>query len=104
MSQYGIDDVQARAEDKHPFGLLSLLRYHVRYRFFSGKWGDEVVRVCCERRPAVVVIPYDPWLDQVVMVEQFRIGSWAVSGAPWLLELVAGIIEEGVSPDKSEHK
>lgn len=35
----------------------------------------------------------------MVLIEQFRIGPYAVGWNPWLLEGVAGIIEDGESPE-----
>lgn len=52
------------------------------------------------RGPAVVMLPYDPVRDQVVCVEQFRIGALDMPYSPWLLELVAGIVEEGELPEE----
>jgi ADP-ribose pyrophosphatase len=37
--------------------------------------------------------------DEVILIEQFRIGPYAVGWDPWLLEGVAGIIEDGESPE-----
>ncbi len=55
-----------------------------------------------ERGHAAAVLPYDPVRDRVVLIEQFRIGAAAAEarGGPWLLELVAGIIEDGESPER----
>jgi ADP-ribose pyrophosphatase len=44
------------------------------------------------------VLLYDPTLDAIGMVEQFRIGAAFRAGSPWLLELVAGLVEEGETP------
>lgn len=52
------------------------------------------------REPAVVMLPYDPVRDQVVCIEQFRIGALDMAYSPWLLELVAGIVEDGESPEQ----
>jgi ADP-ribose pyrophosphatase len=38
---------------------------------------------------------YDPDRDTVVLIEQFRIGAYAAGTEPWLIEVVAGIIEPG---------
>ena len=38
-------------------------------------------------------------LDTVVLIEQFRIGAHVAGHDPWLIEIVAGIIEEGESPE-----
>jgi ADP-ribose pyrophosphatase len=57
--------------------------------------GAELVREVLERGHAVVVLPFDPMRDQVVLIEQFRIGALGVVADPWLVEPVAGIIEPG---------
>ncbi len=48
-----------------------------------------------ERGHAAVLLPFDPVRDEVVLVEQIRIAAYDTSESPWLLELVAGMIEEG---------
>ena len=51
-----------------------------------------------------VVLPYDPERDAVVMIEQFRIGA-AAGGMPmWQLEVIAGIIDEGETPEAVAHR
>jgi ADP-ribose pyrophosphatase len=57
--------------------------------------GAELVREVLERGHAVVVLPFDPGRDQVVLIEQFRVGALGVVADPWLIEPVAGIIESG---------
>ncbi len=78
-------------------GFFRLDRYRLRYRLFSGNWSPPVVREILERGHAAAVIPYDPIRNEVVLIEQFRIGALAVSDGPWLMEIVAGIIEENES-------
>lgn len=48
-----------------------------------------------ERGHAAVLLPFDPERDEVVLVEQIRIAAYDTSVTPWLLEMVAGMIEEG---------
>jgi ADP-ribose pyrophosphatase len=48
-----------------------------------------------ERGHAAVLLPFDPVRDEVVLVEQIRIAAYDTSESPWLLEMVAGMIEEG---------
>lgn len=50
------------------------------------------------RPDAVCVLLYDPKVEKVVLIEQFRIGTIDHPRSPWLLELVAGLVEEGESP------
>ncbi len=55
----------------------------------------EVKREIFERGHAAVLLPYDPQRDEVVLVEQLRIAAIDSAVSPWLLEMVAGMIEEG---------
>ena len=67
----------------------------------------EVVREILERGHAVAVLPFDPDLGKLVLIEQFRAGALAAlaspwfddDASPWLVECIAGIIEEGESPE-----
>jgi ADP-ribose pyrophosphatase len=52
------------------------------------------------RHDAVCVLPYDPQRDEVVLIEQFRVGSMGKCSNPWLLELVAGLIDKDEEPDQ----
>ena len=52
------------------------------------------------RHDAVCVLPYDPQRDRVVLIEQFRVGALGKVDNPWLIELVAGLIDKDESPDE----
>ncbi|NKD76362.1 NUDIX domain-containing protein [Haematospirillum sp. H1815] len=71
-------------------------RYHLRHELFSGKIGPVLVRDIIEHKHAIAVLLYDPQADAVVLIEQFRAPPH-IAGIknPWLLEVVAGVIEEG---------
>ncbi len=85
-------------------GFFRLYRYRLRHRLFSGGWTPVITRELFERGNAVAVLPYDPVRDEVVLVEQFRIGALEMEGGPWLLECVAGMIEAGESPEAVAHR
>lgn len=72
--------------------------YHLRHCKFDGGWTDSMTRELFERGHAAAVLPYDPRRDCVVLIEQFRIGAFAAGVEPWLIEVVAGIIDEGEDP------
>ncbi len=55
----------------------------------------EITREIFERGHAAVLLPFDPVRDEVVLVEQIRIAAYDTSESPWLLEMVAGMIEAG---------
>jgi ADP-ribose pyrophosphatase len=79
-------------------GFFRLERYRLRHEMFGGGLSEEIVRELLERGHAVGILLYDPEQDSVVLVEQFRIGALDLSGGPWLIEVVAGIIEAGEDP------
>ncbi|MDR4516611.1 MAG: ADP-ribose diphosphatase [Nitrosomonas sp.] len=74
-------------------GFFRIERYRLRHRLFSGEWGHPIVRELFERGHAAAVLPYDPARDEVILIEQFRVGAMDAPGGPWLLEIVAGVIE-----------
>lgn len=89
------NDVEIIARDTLYRGFFSLERYRFRHRLFNGAMSDEVEREIFERGHAVVLLPYDPVRDEVVLIEQIRIAAYDTSPSPWLMELVAGMIEPG---------
>ncbi|MBV1788951.1 NUDIX domain-containing protein [Marinobacterium sp. D7] len=75
-------------------GYFKMYRLKLRHRSFLG--GEiEIRRELFRRGNAVCVLLYDPHRDAVVLVEQFRVGALEAPQGPWLLELVAGIVEPG---------
>jgi ADP-ribose pyrophosphatase len=80
-------------------GHFQMVRYRLRHWQFAGGFGPELVREVFVRGHAVAVLPYDPMRDEVVLVEQFRVGALDTDWDPWLLETVAGIVEDGEHPE-----
>lgn len=89
------DDVEIIEKTAAFQGYFRIDRYRLRHRRFEGGWSDVMTREVFERGHAVAVLPYDPERDALVLIEQFRVGAYAEGRAPWLIEVVAGIIEEG---------
>jgi ADP-ribose pyrophosphatase len=81
-------------------GFFSLSRIRLRHTLFQGGWSEPLDRELFHRGRCVAVVPYDPKADRVVLIEQFRVGALHVKDDPWLLEIVAGAIEEGESPEE----
>ncbi len=75
-------------------GYFKIFRYNLRHSLFDGGMGPEITREVFERGQAVAVLPYDPVKDQVILIEQFRPGAYNIETNPWLIETVAGIVEE----------
>ncbi|WP_312073551.1 ADP-ribose diphosphatase [Atlantibacter sp.] len=94
------NDVEIIARDKLYRGFFSLDMYRFRHRLFNGQMSGEVRREILERGHAAVLLPFDPVRDEVVLIEQIRIAAYDTSETPWLLELVAGMIEVGESVEE----
>ena len=80
-------------------GFFSLSQFRLRHTLYGGGWSRPLVRELFHRGRCVAVIPYDPATDRVVLIEQFRIGALSDKAVPWLVEIVAGAIEPGESPE-----
>lgn len=91
------NDVEIIARETLYRGFFSLNLYRFRHRLFNGDMSPEIKREIFERGHAAVLLPYDPVRDEVVLLEQLRIAAVDTSSSPWLLEMVAGMIETGES-------
>ncbi|MDJ0776457.1 MAG: NUDIX domain-containing protein [Gammaproteobacteria bacterium] len=69
--------------------------YHLSHELFAGGHSDVFTREIFERGVVVAVLPYDPRRRKVILIEQFRAGALADAEGPWLIECVAGVIEDG---------
>jgi ADP-ribose pyrophosphatase len=79
--------------------------YRLRHHDFNGGWSIDLSREVLERGNAVAVLPYDPDRDEVVLIEQFRIGAYtAIEASPWQIEIVAGMIEAHHLPEETAHR
>jgi ADP-ribose pyrophosphatase len=85
-------------------GYFRIDRYRFRHRLFAGGWSGEIKREVFERGHAVGVLGYDPERDAVVLIEQFRIGAVAAGVAAWQSEVIAGIVDEGETPETVAHR
>ncbi|MCO6539221.1 MAG: ADP-ribose diphosphatase [Gilliamella sp.] len=74
-------------------GFFSLLEYRFQYRKFDGSISEIVTREILERGHAVVLLAYDVKRDEVVLIEQIRIAAIETQDSPWILELIAGMMD-----------
>jgi nudix-type nucleoside diphosphatase (YffH/AdpP family) len=80
----------------------AMQEFDIRYRKFNGEMGDLLERATFVGFDVAIVLPYDPVLDCVLVVEQFRIGPYARGAEyPWSLEPVAGHIDVGEPPEQA---
>lgn len=81
-------------------GFFKMEQATLTHRRFDGIMSEPLQREVFHGVDAALVLPYDPVLDQVLLVEQFRVGPYMREDAnPWILEPVAGIVDAGESPE-----
>lgn len=85
-------------------GHFAMDKYTVQHPLFAGGVSQPFTREIFERGNAVCVLLYDPVLEVVVLTEQFRIGALDDARSPWLFEIVAGVIDEGETPETVAHR
>lgn len=83
-------DVEILHRSTAHHGFLKVVRYQLRHTSFRGGWCEPVFRERLEKLSAVSVLPYDPITDQIVLIEQFRIGTMDLATGPWVLETIGG--------------
>ncbi|MBE2893588.1 ADP-ribose diphosphatase [Spirabiliibacterium falconis] len=100
MPQFTAEDIQLERKELVYDGFFKLYTIDFKHKLFAGGESGLVRRELLDKGSAAAVIAYDPKQDSVVMVEQVRIGAYIgdQTRSPWLLELVAGMIETGEMP------
>jgi len=102
------EDVEVVEQERVHNGYFKVDHYHLRHRKHEGGWTDVMSREVFERGHATAVLLFDPVLDKVVFIEQFRTGAYAAfnspwfddkTQSPWLLECIVGIIDAGETPE-----
>ena len=102
--KFGAQDVRMLEDQSAWSGYFSMRRLTLQHRLFAGGWSEPIVREVFERGDAVGVLPYDPESDSLVLIEQFRPGALRGDDSPWMLELIAGIVEDGESDEDVVHR
>ncbi|MDO5648435.1 NUDIX domain-containing protein [Paracoccus sp. (in: a-proteobacteria)] len=98
----GADDVQWHACKTTYQGFFTAQEWQLSHRFHNGKMGPVVKREAFISGDAVVILPWDPVRDRVLVIEQFRVIP-ALRGdpQPWQIEAIAGRIDAGETPEQA---
>ena len=75
IQQFSVKDIQILSKETLYQGFFKMVKYAFKHKLFDGGWSNVVVREVFERGHAIAVLPYDPVLDEFVMIEQVRIGA-----------------------------
>ncbi|MBF0282067.1 MAG: NUDIX domain-containing protein [Zetaproteobacteria bacterium] len=81
-------------------GFFALDAFDIEHECFDGGTLN-IRREHLERGDAIAVVLYDPAIDAVLLIEQFRIGAAVHKENPWMIEIVAGMIDAGSNPEQT---
>jgi ADP-ribose pyrophosphatase len=95
---YSKKDVEILKDECLYKGFFEMRKLTLRHKKFNGEWSHPMSREMMVRNDAVCVLLFDPIADKVLLIEQFR-PAVLRNESPWLLELVAGMVEEGESDE-----
>ena len=81
-------------------GFFSVEEHELSYQKFNKTESNVVIRGALISSEAVIVLPYDPINDRVLLIEQFRTGPYVKGDKnPWVLEPIAGLVDDGEPPE-----
>ncbi len=93
------EDVEVLGREELYRDFFRAEKVQLRHRLFAGDWSGAMSRELLLRGEAVAVLLYDPKRDLVGLIEQFRAGVVGDPSGPWCMEVVAGMVEAGESPE-----
>ncbi|MEM9103226.1 MAG: NUDIX domain-containing protein [Pseudomonadota bacterium] len=102
-TSFGPDDVVVLRKDTVFQGFFRVAEYELKHQLFAGEWSQPIVREIFDRGESAALLLYDPLLDNVILVEQFRtaaIQQLNYVKSPWLLEVVAGMVDKDRTPEE----
>ncbi len=99
MTQPAHPDVEILNAETAFARFLRMDVFEFRHRRFSGEWSAPYRYDVLRRGAAVAVVLYDPDRDSVVLVEQFRLPALLAGASPWQIEVAAGLVDAGETPE-----
>ena len=83
-------------------GFFSVEEHDLTYQKFNNEQSNVVTRSTIVSSDAVIVLPYDPVNDRILLIEQFRSGPYVKGDKqPWVLEPIAGLIDARETPESA---
>ena len=96
------EDVQILEQHEAYGGFFSVQVCKLRHRTHAGGMTPDLPREALVSGDAVVVLPWDPVRDRVLLIEQFRMAPvFRRDPQPWLLEAVAGRVDAGETVEQA---
>ena len=83
-------------------GFFSVEEHDLTYQKFNKEQSNVVTRSTLVSSDAVIILPYDPVNDRILLIEQFRSGPYVKGDKnPWVLEPIAGLVDKGETPESA---
>ncbi len=96
------DDVIVHDRKRAYVNYFGMDEIELQHRQNNGEMSPVLHRNGLMQGSAVVVLPYDPVRDTVLLVEQFRAPVFLIDDPePWMWEPVAGMIDPGETPQQA---
>lgn len=99
FAEFTEKDVEVVSKETVFQGFFKMVKYHFKHKRFDGTWSKTIDREMFQRGRAAALLPYDPIRDEVVLIQQIRVGALE-HASPWQLEIVAGIIDRDESAEE----
>ena len=99
LPTYTSQDVEIISKQTVFKGFFEMVLYRFKHRLFDGGWSSEIQREMLVRGGAAALLPYDAKRDEVVLIEQIRVGALEHS-SPWQTEIIAGIVDKQESVEE----
>lgn len=97
-------DVAIESQQRVWDGRFPLDVVKFRHRRFDGTMSGTKTWEVWRRGKAAAVLPYDPDTDTVVLIEQFRFPALVAGIEPVLVELPAGLVDDGETPEETARR
>ncbi|MBT4962872.1 MAG: NUDIX domain-containing protein [Francisellaceae bacterium] len=97
---YGSDSLEVIEEKKIFDGHFKSFETTYKFKKFNKDWSNTISRIRIDKCKAAAVLLYCPNDDTVLLIEQARhaVTSCEIN-SPWILDIVAGHIENGDNPE-----
>ena len=82
-------------------GFFSLNKYEFIHEKHNGEWTSTVEREVFSGAHVSTLLPYDPIKKEIILIQQIRAGVLSRYDENYLLEIVAGIVDEGENPEQT---
>lgn len=105
VGRRGPGDVQILRQEEAFAGFFSVKVSELRHRTHAGGMAPVLRRETLILGDAVVLLPWDPIRDRVLLIEQVRMAPlFRRDPQPWLLEPIAGRVDAGETVEDAAHR